>query len=118
MTRKKTIPTPEPFTAGERMRTFTKAGYKTARALSERTGIGTPALSLYFSGQHAPGYRQLKAMFDAGMSLDWLFAAEDELHLFTMFRRGSTAPNQPTPVGQISDAELMAELTRRMAGGG
>lgn len=118
MPQKKSVPAPEAFPFGPRLRTFTKAAYKTARALAERTGIDAPALSLYFAGERAPGARHLKSLFDAGLSLDWLFAEEGELHLFTMHRAGSTAPNRPAPAGLMSDAELMAELTRRMAGAG
>ncbi|MBS1914609.1 MAG: helix-turn-helix transcriptional regulator [Bacteroidetes bacterium] len=110
------IPSPEFLPFGERLRTFTREGYKTARALSERTGIDTSALSLYFSGERWPGARHLKSLFDAGISLDWLFADEAELPRFAMYRTGSTAPNRPASIGQLSNADLVAELTRRMAG--
>ncbi|HVZ41298.1 MAG TPA: helix-turn-helix transcriptional regulator [Candidatus Kapabacteria bacterium] len=115
MARNRPIPSPEFLPFGERLRMFTKQGYRTARSLSEQTGIDTSALSLYFSGERWPGARHLKSFFDAGLSLDWLFANEQDLHRFTMFRSGSTAPHRPASAGQISDAELMAELTRRMA---
>jgi transcriptional regulator with XRE-family HTH domain len=99
---------------GERIKFFAKQSYGSQSGFAVVSGMSVQQMNDYVSGRKMPSMDALQRMHNAGLSLEWLFAADSEVESISMYasnEAGRALKKKKQALGQEHEPELLGHLS-------